>query len=408
MKIVILTPWFAENMGYADHCLSKAIAALGHEVHVITSNVKPYFNSPNYADNYEKFLGKGIVDCEVKQIDGYTLHRLQHSWEKRQLNIQGLFKKLQEIKADIVQSFDCFDSITYQAAFAKIILGYQLFLGCHVHASVFPAALENKNFLKLSLKSKIKSVLNLRFLLRKNFLSYSSEKCYAISPDCADIAIRFGGIENKKVSVSPLGVDTEIFGFPGEEEYQKIRQKTRKELGFSEDDIVCIYTGRFSEDKKTLYLAQAVEILAKQGNNFRALFIGDGPQIELDAIQSCLGSLTHSFVPVKELAKFYWASDIGVWPKQESTSQVDAMACKLPLILSNKVKVYERIDGNGLTYEEGNILDLANKIEMLSDLTLRQKMSAIGFGRVKNQFSWEQIAKQRIQDYMTALRKRHK
>ena len=107
-------------------------------------------------------------------------------------------------------------------------------------------------------------------------------------------------------------------------------------------------------------------------------------------------------MPVKELAKFYWAADIGVWPKQESTSQVDAMACRLPLILSNKVQVYERINGNGLTYEEGNILDLANKIEMLSDPNLRQKMSDIGFNRVKNQFSWEHIAKQRIQDYMTA------
>jgi hypothetical protein len=72
MKIVVLTPWFAENMGYADNCLPKAIAALGHEVHVVASNVKPYFNSHNYADNYEKFLGKGIVDCEVKRTIKYS------------------------------------------------------------------------------------------------------------------------------------------------------------------------------------------------------------------------------------------------------------------------------------------------------------------------------------------------
>jgi glycosyltransferase involved in cell wall biosynthesis len=39
---------------------------------------------------------------------------------------------------------------------------------------------------------------------------------------------------------------------------------------------------------------------------------------------------------------------------------------------------------------------------MLSDPNLRQKMSDIGFNRVKNKFSWEHIAKQRIQDYMTA------
>ncbi len=411
MKIVILTPWYAENMGYAENFLPKAIAALGYEVHVVTSNVKPYFNNPLYEENYKRFLGDKIVKCEVTQIDGYTLHRLHYSLKRQQVYIPTLFWKLNEIKPDIVQSLDCFDILTQQALFAKTILGYKLFLECHVHASVFPFP-ELQSRKKKSIKSQIKSVINFPVffydlvydLAVKRFLSYSIEKCYAISTDSADIAIRFAGIDSQKVFVSPLGVDMDTFGIPSNtSKYKDIRQNFRHQLGFSDSDVVCIYTGRFSEDKQPLYLAKAIDTLSRQGKKFRALFVGDGSQDIVYAINSCLGCLTHSFVPVQDLAKFYYASDIGVWPKQESTSQLDAMACSLPLILSDKVQVYERLDGNGLTYEEGNITDLANKIESLSDINIRQEMGRIGFQRIKDKFSWQQIAQERMLDYITSL-----
>ena len=61
MKIVILSSWFSERMGYIENCLPKALALLGHEVHVVSSTAQVYFNSPDYKEVYEPFLGKIIV-----------------------------------------------------------------------------------------------------------------------------------------------------------------------------------------------------------------------------------------------------------------------------------------------------------------------------------------------------------
>jgi hypothetical protein len=57
MRIAIISDWFSEKMGYAENCLPKALASLGHEVHLITSNVQPYFNSPNYRETYDLLSG---------------------------------------------------------------------------------------------------------------------------------------------------------------------------------------------------------------------------------------------------------------------------------------------------------------------------------------------------------------
>jgi len=103
------------------------------------------------------------------------------------------------------------------------------------------------------------------------------------------------------------------------------------------------------------------------------------------------------------LAPFYWAADVGVWPKQESTSQLDAAACGLPLIVSNRVAVVERVTGNGLLYDEADPDDLARKIVALDDPEVRQRMSAVGVEKVQRNFSWRRIAAERIDAYQAAL-----
>lgn len=36
MQIAIVSDWFSEKMGYAENFLPKAMASLGHEVHLVT------------------------------------------------------------------------------------------------------------------------------------------------------------------------------------------------------------------------------------------------------------------------------------------------------------------------------------------------------------------------------------
>src|ERR1700694_3464254 len=116
MRIAIISDWFSEKMGYSENCLPGALSALGHEVHVITSNTQVYFNSETYQDTYEQFLGPPIVACGIKKLDGFTLHRLPLTDFRGEWRIQGLVQKLAGLRPHIVQTFEVQNWTTFEAA----------------------------------------------------------------------------------------------------------------------------------------------------------------------------------------------------------------------------------------------------------------------------------------------------
>jgi len=134
------------------------------------------------------------------------------------------------------------------------------------------------------------------------------------------------------------------------------------------------------------------------------LFVGNGMQAE--AIRSCAGCTTHPFVPVHELGDFCRASDIGVWPTQESLSMMDAAACGLPIVANNTMTAPGRLDGNGVAYKLNNLEDLVRVLLGLRELETRKRMGAIGARKMAQDFSWESIARRRLRDYKAALNPR--
>jgi glycosyltransferase involved in cell wall biosynthesis len=158
------------------------------------------------------------------------------------------------------------------------------------------------------------------------------------------------------------------------------------------------------EGKDPLMLARAIDRLAKDGKPFRGLFVGDGPEDYLGILKQHQGCVFVPFVPVDALPSYYQAADIGVWPKQESTSQLDAAACGLPLVLSSRVKVVERVDGNGLLYEENNLEDMIAKLLQLSCPDIRRRMGEAGVKNMREKFSWQKIAQEYVQDFEEALK----
>jgi glycosyltransferase involved in cell wall biosynthesis len=68
-------------------------------------------------------------------------------------------------------------------------------------------------------------------------------------------------------------------------------------------------------------------------------------------------------VPNAELRGYYNAADVGVWPLQCSISQLEASACGVPSLISDRGGAPERISfGNGLTYHESDVQDLSDKM----------------------------------------------
>lgn len=400
LKIAIISDWYSENMGYAENFLPKAMAALGHDVHLIASTAQVYYRSPTYQKTYQPFLGPNIVSAGVKKVHGYTLHRLPMrsiNFGMPGIGMKGMAECLSALKPNIVQTFDINSWSTYEAAKYCKNNGCKLFLESHTHASVFE---NRKRWRGISgIKALATSVSEFLFRGKLKFIAGVAEKCYPIASDVAKIVLTHFHLSADKVEIQSLGVDTDLF-YPADNSLgSDERDKLRVQYGLDKDSMVCVYTGRFARDKKPQCLARAINHLQDEGENVQALFVGSGTEDEMEEIRAMKGCFIHEFVPVNELRKFYWIADIGIWPSQESTSQLDAAACGLPIILSNRIEVVERVEGNGLLYVEDNEIDLAKKIMQLKDRQLREAMAEAGIRKVKEKFSWDSIARARIKDY---------
>jgi glycosyltransferase involved in cell wall biosynthesis len=180
---------------------------------------------------------------------------------------------------------------------------------------------------------------------------------------------------------------------------QRVALRTR--LGISEDELLCIYTGQFTEAKSPATLAEAVELLVLGGVKARGLFVGNGPQ--RDALSRFSHSLVLDFMQNSELPVYYRAADVGVWPTQESTSMLDAAACGLPIVVNHTLQAIERIDGNGLTYRLGDPKSLADVLRRLLDKSLRESLGSAGASKMLDRYSWRDLARKRLADYEAAI-----
>ena len=398
MKIVIVSSFYSEGMGYSENNLPKALASLGHEVHVLTSNLNVYGTSSDYRKNYESFLGPADQGVKTFAADGYTVHRLPSKIVSGYVRIRHLYKTIKALTPDIVQSTGIASLNTYRLAAIKPLLKFRLFTENHQHMSVVKPYLKNP---RGNLGKKM--VYKLTRTLPSAIAAGSVEKCYAIAPDCAEVANLYYGVPQRKITVQPLGTDTDLFRPALTAEEKARRSAQRKTLGYNDEDIICIYTGRFTKEKNPLLLAQAVEKLAAEGLPFHSLFIGEGGQHEM--MSQCRNARVISFMKHTDLSDYYRLADIAIWPTQESLSMLDAASSGLPLIVTDRIGERERITGNGNVYKENDLDDLARVLKSYTDSGLRQSHGAMGREKMIKHYSWINIAKALENDYLAALNK---
>ena len=397
MRVAVIFYSFPRDMGYSNTMLARYLARLGADVHYIATDLPVYHKSRDARSAYSQFSADStMTPGETQQYDGYTVHCIGHRYILGVPMFVGLLEKLRQIQPDVVQLYINAGWVPLQTVAAKIRLGFTLFSAAHTTVSVFPLARRpirpwNSAWL-----------VNLATRVIPGWIgSVFTERCYAATDDCAEVATRFYGMPRRKVVVVPLGVDTENFYPPRSAEDRGERTQIRTELGFAEDDIVCIYTGQFTDAKNPVVLAHAIAKLRAAGMHVRGLFIGNGPQ-NTD-LTACDGCVVLPFKPHRELPAYYRAAEIGVWPTQESMSMLDAAACGLPIVVNDTLLAKERIEGNGITYRLNDSADLAEKIRWLSDPVYGRQLGAIGAHRMAELFSWNSIALRRLHDYQAAL-----
>ena len=397
MRIALITETYASNMGYLENCLSKYLARLGAEVHIMTMDLLPYYQLNELRGVFEGFANRMDDHCFQKSINGCTIHVLPHKRQLGYMRMVGLVDRLRHIQPDIVQITSAIGWIPLDSALAKLSIKFKLFTGNHNTASTFPLA---------CLKPRFWDMQMIRFFLTRTIhgrlVSTMTEKCYAVTVDCADIAVNFYGVQKKKVEVMHLGVDRDFFFPVSSDNDLAEREKVRKYLGVRPSDIVCIYTGKLTAVKNAVILAQAIARLRSKGLPFCGLFIGEG--IQSNDIQSYANCTVLPFMPYWELAPYYRASDIGVWPTNESTSMLDAAACGIPLIVSDGIVYREHIDGNGLIYKMNDLDNLIATLLKLRDPLERERLGSYGAKKMAEKFGWDLVARRRLKDYVAAVR----
>jgi glycosyltransferase involved in cell wall biosynthesis len=400
VKVAIVAETFPRNLGYLGTLLPKYMARLGADVHYVTLDLAPYWQVPSIAEQYRRIVGaESLVPGESFMHDGYRVHVMRHERRLGHARMPGLVGKLAQLRPDVVYTLSAIGWLAIDCALARSRLGFPLFTGSHTTASTFPLAATRRPWLSLAGAR----MFAFRWIPGR-LVSLVTELCYAPTVDCAEIAWRFFGVQRAKVRVMHLGVDADVF-FPAVDRAAMAeRDRTRADLGIAASDIVCVYTGKFTEDKNPLVLAQAVGELCKADRRFVALFVGEGPQRAM--LESEPRTRVLPFRPYQQLGALYRAADIAVWPTNESTSMLDAAACGLPLVVSDGIVYRDHVEGNGLVYHMNDLQDLVAVLTRLADSTLRQQLGAAGAEKMRTKFSWLEHARTRLDDFERSIKRR--
>lgn len=398
VRVVFLAETYPKNMGYIGTMLPKYVARHGAEVHLIALDLPPYHYLTEVSRAYSQLAGvEGLVAGSRDSVDGFTVHVLGHRRMLGYVAARGLQHKLRELRPDVVYSLTAIGWLPLQALLHRILTGTPLFIGSHTAASMFPLMRRARPWLTW----EGLECFALRWLPGR-VTSLFSELCYAPTADCAEVAARFFGVQRGKLRVVHLGVDVDVFHPASTPESARQRAELRARLGFAPEDIVCVNTGKMSEAKNTVLLADAIEQLRARGLPFRGLFIGEG--VERDAVGARPHSVVLELMPYAQLAAYYRAADIGVWPGTESTSMLDAAACGLPIVVSDRI-YRDHVEGNGRVCRCGDLGHLVKVLEELSDPVLRRMLGEAGSRKMIASFNWDGIAAGRLADFSAALRR---
>jgi len=384
MIIVHLIDYFQPKVGYQEYFLAREQQKMGHQVFVVTSNY--YYPFPNYEKGYKKILGRRLLSKGLSIEEGVSVERLP-SWEimpGRLIILLTLKTTFLKLNPDVVFCHNLYSATSYMAAYLKVKVGYRLIYD--THASYF-----NTNF-KADTANRLYHALFHKFAV--SFIKEKADSIFAIGEEERSFLASDFEIVESKIPIIRLGVDIERFRWTPQK-----KEGVRKKLYLDNNTILCIYAGKITPNKDVHILAQALG-KTKQAN-YHLLVIGSGRK---EYITSLKESIPHKvtflpMVPNEDLSSFYSASDIGIWPGDPSITMLEAMACKVPLIVPDDKQTAYLKESRGVEYfERGNISHLQEKLEnLIKNDTLRKKLAKNAQVFVRNQLSWRIISKKTLE-----------
>ncbi len=208
---------------------------------------------------------------------------------------------------------------------------------------------------------------------------------------------------SKKYVYIPNGIDANVF-FP------KNKETMRKKHNLPLDKKIIMYSSRLVYYKRPYDYLAALKLLP---NEYYGIIAGDG-EIANDIKQWIIKNKMEDKVIMVgkldkyELAEMYSASDMTIYPTEFEVQPLvpqEAMACGSIPIVSNTLGNNEIVldKENGLLFELGNINDLVEKIQLISNNNeMQEYLIKGGLEYMKNR-TWINTAKKTEEIYKKVL-----
>jgi glycosyltransferase involved in cell wall biosynthesis len=364
LRILHVTDYFYPQLGYQETFLPKVETEQGYNVYVLTSNL---YDKTIYEVN------KGILGQKKTKVGqsierGIKTIRLPafHLPILNKLYLLGLEEVIAKLKPDVIICHDIVILTSIRVArLIRRLPEVKLIFDDHMTYNATRGGIFYFIYFLFS-------VFFTHLILK------SADGLVAVTNETKKFMEKIYRIPGERIKIIPLGVDTKLF-----QQNISSREKIRGEYDIYEDDVVFIYAGKVILEKSPHLLVEAAVQILRKYSNIKVMFVGGSRPDYADLLKKEIkyaGFESHfkfiSAVPNDKLYEYYSAADVGVWPLQCSLAMLEAMACGLPVIISDHSGALERIsEGNGLMYREGDVNDLAEKIKIMLNSKLRKNMS---------------------------------
>ncbi|MGB7381001.1 MAG: hormogonium polysaccharide biosynthesis glycosyltransferase HpsO, partial [Rivularia sp. (in: cyanobacteria)] len=260
---------------------------------------------------------------------------------------------------------------------------------------------------------------NLKFpvSILENYNLDNSHGIISGNQDGAEI-LRDRGYEGPIKVMPQLGVDESLFT-------PKDQPELAAKVGLEPGEFVIGFVGRFVPEKGIMTLIDALvkikdkswkflllgrgelkdEILQKseeKGIKDRIILIESVPH---DQVADYINLMSTLILPSETTYKFKTLTSVG-WKEQFGHVIIEAMACKVPVIGSDSGEIPHVIGDAGLIFPEGNVEELANRLEQLIDNTdLTENLAQMGYAKAMAQYTNIALAKQQLEFYQKLVNK---